>query len=42
LVWPWGELLVIGLAVLAVVMLALVWTTARATRSDLARILKGE
>lgn len=42
LVWPWGELLFIGLAVLAVVMLALVWTTARATRADLARILKGE
>lgn len=42
LIWPWGELLVIGLAVLTVVMLALVWTTARATRSDLARILKGE
>jgi hypothetical protein len=42
LVWPWGELLFIGLAVLSVVMLALVWTTARATRADLARILKGE
>ncbi len=40
--WPWGEVIVVGLAGLAVVMLALVWTTARATRSDLARILKGE
>jgi len=34
--------LLIGLAVLSVVMLALAWTTARATRADLARILKGE
>ena len=42
LVWPWGELLLIGLAVLSVVILALAWTTARATRADLARILKGE
>ena len=42
LVWPWAELMLIGLAVLLTVLLALVWTTARATRADLARILKGE
>ena len=42
LIWPWTQLLVICVIVLASVVLALLFTTRRALNSDLAVILKGE
>ncbi len=42
LVWPWLELGIVSLAVFASVVLALLVTTRKALRSDLASVLKGE
>ena len=42
LVWPWLELGIVALAVFASVVLALLGTTRKALRSDLASVLKGE
>ena len=42
LVWPWLELGVVALAVFASVVMALLFTTRKALRSDLASVLKGE
>ncbi len=42
LVWPWTELIIVNLAVLVSVMIALILTTRRALKSDLAVVLKGE
>ena len=42
LIWPWIDLAMVSIAVLVAVILALTLTTARALRSDLAIVLKGE
>jgi len=42
LVWPWTELVLVNLSVLISVMIALIFTTRRALKSDLAVVLKGE
>jgi ABC-type antimicrobial peptide transport system permease subunit len=42
LVWPWLQLGIVALAVFAAVVLALLVTTRKALRSDLASVLKGE
>ena len=42
LVWPWFELGVVALAVFVAVVTALLFTTRKALRSDLALVLKGE
>jgi ABC-type antimicrobial peptide transport system permease subunit len=42
LVWPWFELSVVALAVFVAVVTALLVTTRKALRSDLASVLKGE
>ncbi len=42
LVWPWFDLAMVSIAVLAAVIVALTTTTFRALRSDLAVVLKGE
>ena len=40
--WPWLELGLVSLAVFASVVMALLFTTRKALRSDLASVLKGE
>ena len=40
--WPWFELSMVSLAVFASVVMALLVTTRKALRSDLASVLKGE
>ena len=42
LVWPWTELIIVNLSVFVAVMVALIFTTRRALKSDLAVVLKGE
>jgi ABC-type antimicrobial peptide transport system permease subunit len=42
LVWPWFELALVALAVFAAVVTALLVTTRKALKSDLASVLKGE
>ena len=42
LVWPWLQLGLVNLSVLFAVVLALIFTTRRALKSDLAVVLKGE
>lgn len=42
LVWPWMELGLVALAVFVAVVTALLFTTRKALRSDLASVLKGE
>jgi len=42
LVWPWLQLGIVAISVLAAVVLALLITTRKALRSDLASVLKGE
>ena len=42
LVWPWMELGIVSIAVLVAVVMALLFTTRKALRSDLASVLKGE
>ena len=42
LVWPWMELGIVSIAVLVSVVVALLFTTRKALRSDLASVLKGE
>jgi hypothetical protein len=42
LVWPWLELGLVAVAVFAAVVIALLFTTRKALRSDLASVLKGE
>jgi len=42
LVYPWGQLLMVSLSVFAAVVVALLVTTRRALKSDLASVLKGE
>jgi len=42
LVWPWLELGLVAIAVFAAVVIALLFTTRKALRSDLASVLKGE
>jgi ABC-type antimicrobial peptide transport system permease subunit len=42
LVWPWMELGIVGVAVFSAVVIALLFTTRKALRSDLASVLKGE
>jgi len=42
LVWPWMELGIVSIAVLVAVVTALLFTTRKALRSDLASVLKGE
>ena len=42
LVWPWLELGLVSVAVFAAVVIALLFTTRKALRSDLASVLKGE
>jgi len=42
LVWPWTELALVNISVLVSVMIALLFTTRRALKSDLAVVLKGE
>lgn len=42
LIWPWIDLAMVSIAVLVAVILALTLTTAKALRSDLAIVLKGE
>ncbi|MAK25786.1 MAG: hypothetical protein CMA02_00745 [Euryarchaeota archaeon] len=42
LIWPWIDLVMVSIAVLVAVVLALTLTTAKALRSDLAIVLKGE
>jgi ABC-type antimicrobial peptide transport system permease subunit/uncharacterized protein YjbI with pentapeptide repeats len=42
LIWPWFDLAMVSVAVLVAVVLALTLTTAKALRSDLAIVLKGE
>ena len=42
LVWPWTELVLVNLSVFIAVMIALIFTTRRALKSDLAVVLKGE
>ncbi len=42
LVYPWGQLLLVSLSVFAAVVVALLVTTRRALKSDLASVLKGE
>jgi ABC-type antimicrobial peptide transport system permease subunit len=42
LVWPWLDLGLVNASVLAAVVVALLFTTRRALRADLAVVLKGE
>jgi ABC-type lipoprotein release transport system permease subunit len=42
LVWPWMQLGIVAIAVFSAVVLALLVTTRKALRSDLASVLKGE
>ena len=42
LVWPWTELILVNASVLVAVVIALLFTTRRALKSDLAIVLKGE
>ena len=42
LVWPWTELILVNASVLVAVVIALLLTTRRALKSDLAIVLKGE
>ena len=42
LVYPWGQLLMVSLSVFTAVVIALLVTTRRALKSDLASVLKGE
>ena len=42
LVWPWTELIFVNVSVLVAVVIALLLTTRRALKSDLAIVLKGE
>ena len=42
LVWPWTELIIVNASVLIAVVIALLLTTRRALKSDLAIVLKGE
>jgi len=42
LVWPWMELGIVSIAVFVAVVTALLFTTRKALRSDLASVLKGE
>ena len=42
LVWPWTELILVNASVLVAVVIALLFTTRRALKSDLAVVLKGE
>ena len=42
LVWPWTELILVNASVLVAVVIALLYTTRRALKSDLAIVLKGE
>ena len=42
LVWPWTELIFVNASVLVAVVIALLFTTRRALKSDLAIVLKGE
>ena len=42
LVWPWFELGIVSLSVFIAVVMALLFTTRKALRSDLASVLKGE
>ena len=42
LVWPWLELGIVSVAVFIAVFMALLITTRKALRSDLASVLKGE
>jgi ABC-type lipoprotein release transport system permease subunit len=42
LVWPWFELGLVSLSVFIAVVMALLFTTRKALRSDLASVLKGE
>lgn len=42
LIWPWFELAVVAIAVFTAVVIALLVTTRKALRSDLASVLKGE
>ena len=42
LIWPWFELAMVALAVFAAVVTALLVTTRKALKSDLASVLKGE
>ena len=42
LVWPWAELIFVNASVLVAVVIALLLTTRRALKSDLAIVLKGE
>ena len=42
LVWPWVELGLVAIAVFSAVVIALLFTTRKALRSDLASVLKGE
>ena len=42
LVWPWTQLGIVALAVFSAVVFALLLTTRKALRSDLASVLKGE
>ena len=42
LVWPWLDLALVNASVLIAVMVALLYTTRRALKADLAVVLKGE
>ena len=42
LIWPWAELIFVSLTVFIAVVLALLTTTRKALKSDLATVLKGE
>ena len=42
LVWPWFELVIVALSVFIAVVFALLVTTRKALKSDLASVLKGE
>jgi len=42
LVWPWGRVILVNLMVFVAVIAALLFTTRRALKSDLAVVLKGE
>ena len=42
LVYPWAQIILVSLAVFAAVVVALLVTTRRALKADLASVLKGE
>ena len=42
LVYPWTQIILVSLAVFAAVVVALLVTTRKALKSDLASVLKGE